>query len=626
MKATLTALLLTTAALAQAPVQPAPAPQQTDSPLASPYTLKTGTQLVILDVTVKDKHGNKIHGLHQSDFTVKESGHSQVIANVEEHAAPTAAQIAAYPAPPQLPPGDFTNFVTAPPTGALNIILVDKVNTAVKDQLYLRQQLIDYLKHARPDARTAIYGLNNHLELLQGFTSDPKLLLAALDSKKGRASNSVLRDDTSGGLTTSANSSGLGSIVSSAAGASPTGISGFEGPVNAYQDLIRSYVTLDGFNALARALITLPGRKNLIWFAGDFPVDFFPNENGAGDGPFADTEAIDAEYRDTINLLSRAQVSVYPVDAQGLRTDQANNASKGNASFGSGANARNEQAAHLAEQNNRAGEQQGMTQLARNTGGKAFYNHNDLSREVADAITDGADYYTIAYVPTGKSPSGIQGITVTIPNESYDLEYRRSYYTNRSNHVTSATNPKLPVIPPLVQALRPGAPPSTEILIRLHAQSQGTEQHPELAPGNTLGVTAEGKPTAPHPPYRYYAVGIVASARNIAFTHGPDEIYQVSVTFVTAVYSDAGDLIDTQSNSYNRKLTKPQLDEALKSGIHFDQQVAVPASGTYFLRIAVQDRTSNRTGAVELPVAAIPPPDPVNPPAPANTPNPAPAS
>ena len=183
-------LLLATAASAQdatpAP-QTAQAVQAAQSDLATAYTLRAGTQLVILDVTVKDKHGNKIHGLHQSDFVVKESGKPEVIANVEEHTAPTPAQIAAYPAPLQLPPGDYTNFISVPATGALNIILVDKVNTALKDQLYLREQLIDYLKHASPSARTAIYGLNNHLELLQGFTSDPKLLLAALDSKHGHS-------------------------------------------------------------------------------------------------------------------------------------------------------------------------------------------------------------------------------------------------------------------------------------------------------------------------------------------------------------------------------------------------------------------------------------------------------
>ncbi len=602
MRPTLLTLLLTTAAIAQS-TPPPPAPQ---SDVATPYTLRAGTQLVILDVTVKDKHGNKIHGLHQSDFVVKESGKPQAITNVEEHTTPTAAQVAAYPSPPQLPPGDYTNLITAPPTGALNILLVDKVNTALKDQLYLRQQLIDYLKHAPADARTAIYGLNNHLELLQGFTSDPKLLLAALDSKKGHPANSVLRDDVSGGLTTSANSSGLGSILSSAAGASPTGVSGFEGPVNSYQDLIRSYVTLDAFNSLARALITLPGRKNLVWFAGDFPVDFFPNEQGASDGPFADTEAIDAEYRDTINLLSRAQVSVYPVDAQGLRADQFNNASQANHQLGGGTNARNEAAGHAAEFTNRASEQLGMQQLARNTGGKAFYNHNDLSREIADAIADGSDYYTIAYVPTGHAASGIQGISISTPNENYDLEYRRSYYTNRSHHVSSATATKLPAIPPLVQALRPGAPPSTEILLRLHAQPQGTETHPDLAPGNTLGVTAEGKEGKPRAPYHYYAVGIVASARNIAFTHGPDEIYHASVDFVTSVYDSEGNLIDTQSNSISTKYDKDRLADALKTGLHFDQQVSVPTSGEYFLRIAVHDRTSNRTGSVELSVAGIP--------------------
>ena len=225
-------------------------------------------------------------------------------------------------------------------------------------------------------------------------------------------------------------------------------------------------------------------------------------------------------------------------------------------------------------------------------------------------------------MPTGHAASGIQGISISVPNENYDLEYRRSYYTDRSHHVTSATNAKLPAIPPLVQALRPGAPPSTQILLRLHAQRQGMESHADLAPGNTLGMEADGKPGKPRPPYRYYAVGIVASGRNIAFTHGPDEIYHASVVFVTSVYDSEGNLIDTQSNTIRTSYDKARLTDVLTNGLHFDQQVAVPASGEYFLRIAVQDRTSNHTGSVELPVAGIPAQQAtaVPPPAPANTP------
>jgi len=79
----------------------------------------------------------------------------------------------------------------------VNLLLLDALNTPMKDQAYVRQQLLAYLNATPPGTRIAIFGLTNQLTILQGFTSDPELLKAVTSSKLGK--NSPLLQDSVGG-------------------------------------------------------------------------------------------------------------------------------------------------------------------------------------------------------------------------------------------------------------------------------------------------------------------------------------------------------------------------------------------------------------------------------------------
>ena len=86
-----------------------------------------------------------------------------------------------------MPPGLFTNRTPAVANGPVNVLLLDYLNTPVSVQPYARKQLLDYLDHAPPGTRIAIFGLTTQLTMLQGFTSDMTVLKDALDPKKGGA-------------------------------------------------------------------------------------------------------------------------------------------------------------------------------------------------------------------------------------------------------------------------------------------------------------------------------------------------------------------------------------------------------------------------------------------------------
>jgi VWFA-related protein len=188
------ALATLTSAQPPQPSQPAATPQPSPSGVAP---LRPGTQLLVVDVVVTDKNQKPIHGLKASDFTLTEENAPQAVKHFEEHTALTPADATKFPTLPKLPPGVFTNYTPEPVNGAVNLLLLDALNTPVRDQAYVRQQLLAFLKATPPGTRIAIFGLTSQLTILQGFTSDPELLKAVTSSRLGK--NSPLLQDSVGG-------------------------------------------------------------------------------------------------------------------------------------------------------------------------------------------------------------------------------------------------------------------------------------------------------------------------------------------------------------------------------------------------------------------------------------------
>ena len=152
---------------------------QSALPQTSSPSLTARAQLVIVDVVVTDNKQNPVHNLTALDFSVFENSAPERIKTFEEHSANTAK---AEP-PLNLPPGTFTNYTTVPANAALNILLLDTLNTPLTDQTYVHNQIRLFLKNTPLDAPLAIFGLGSRLWLLQPFTADPRLLRAAIEAK-----------------------------------------------------------------------------------------------------------------------------------------------------------------------------------------------------------------------------------------------------------------------------------------------------------------------------------------------------------------------------------------------------------------------------------------------------------
>ncbi len=137
-----------------------------------------------MDVVVTDSKGNPVRGLKQGDFRVREQGEPQTITYFEEHNRDYLTQRRQNGEQPQLPPNMFTNFSPLPTPPAVNILLLDALNTPMNDQMYLKKAAQHYLKTLKPGTRLAIFTMSMRLSFIQGFSDDPVVLARALGYRK----------------------------------------------------------------------------------------------------------------------------------------------------------------------------------------------------------------------------------------------------------------------------------------------------------------------------------------------------------------------------------------------------------------------------------------------------------
>ncbi|MDP9049555.1 MAG: VWA domain-containing protein [Acidobacteriota bacterium] len=284
-------------------------------------TIRSYSNLVVIDVVVTDSQGNPVRGLKQSDFSLTEDKKPQTFRHFEEHTAAPASNVEITP-PPKLPPGFFTNKSAAPVNGPLNILLLDYLNTPLSAQPYARKQLMEFLDKLPAGTRIAIFALTNRLIMLQGFTADTAVLKAALTSKQGapQASDTMTDAINGGSMTdttlTDAIANDQPAVQGMVTNAMVNDLTRFEAQQTSFVQDMTAQITLDAFNMLARYLVGIPGRKNVIWLSAGFPLDVEPSVNEVKPTDFVVRN--DEAIRRTDNLLARSQVSVYPVDARGV--------------------------------------------------------------------------------------------------------------------------------------------------------------------------------------------------------------------------------------------------------------------------------------------------------------------
>jgi VWFA-related protein len=611
------------------------------SPASSepPIAFRTSTRIVVEDVVVSDSKGHPVKGLRQQDFQLTEDGRAQSVRSFEEfpgaQATPTSNKDALEAVPktsasetaqsqPKLPPNVFTNSrPTGPETGSSTIVVLDLLNTALPDQVRAKSYLIDFIKKRADASQIALCSLGSTLRLIQGFTRDEHVLIAAVKGKKGGVQAPPWQSDA--GMDKSVQ---LARDLVMVAGNAES-ILAMQRTQNALDDEkahdidMRMRFTLDAFMQLARYLAGIPGRKNLVWLSASFPMSIFPNPDVKGYEPV--TRNYENDIKKVTNLLADAHVAVYPVSATGLvaHNDVGNNTYFPSALPGSNgptipgaaliantsANVPMPSSSETGSRNfreNEAGGQATMDEVATETGGKAFYNSNDIEGAIKAAVDEGSHYYTLSYTPTNKKyDGGFRKIKVALEQKGYHLAYRRGYYAQDPDAGAKDTRPPAQRIG--ILAMQQGAPQSRQVVFSTRVVPLGKPRKVEAAQAG-MAVPKNKRAHAGPVEMQHFGIDYAVDASDLRFHATASGTYHALLSFMVTAFNDDGRLVASVISTATNDLTSRNYKDVMAGGFRIHQELDVPVEAVT-LRIGVEDATSSHVGTLEIQLPVPVPPD-----------------
>jgi VWFA-related protein len=537
--------------IGQTPLTGSPPQEQQQSPAV----LRATTRLVQVSVIARDKKGLPVKDLTAEDFSILDEGRLQKIALFS--AQDDTVQEAAKSLP--LPPNVFTNRFdrTGHVPGAVTVILLDALNTSNEEQSYSRRQILKFLSQLKPQDHVAIYLLTSNLTVLQDFTFDLNALISAINQYTARNSGQLDAANPVPIELPNATSDARMKILQDFIN---TGMGKMSDTANEN----RALVTAQAIEAIAKHVSRIPGRKNLLWVSGSFPLSV--GLSGYQLAP------VDRERIDFSSALSRAaravndvNMAIYPVDVRGLMT-----------------NIDISRATHTAfDQEHLPGlgtpdemNFDSMILLAQRTGGMAFHNTNDIAGAVRQAITDGEYTYTLSFYPNHAEWNGkFHELKVRLKNSGVSLRYRNGYFATPD-------------------------PPSLEI------ENKEALNAAILSPIESVGMdmAVEVKPLAKSgPDVLRFVVGLDARQFHLEDKEGHRK-GSLEVVFVQ---------LDSQNKSISAEQRSIRLDydektygALLKTGLTLTRNLHIEP-GTLAVRIAVCESMSGAIATVTVPLQSF---------------------
>jgi VWFA-related protein len=523
------------------------------------------TALVLIPTLVTDKSGNHIKGLKQEDFAVLENGAEQKISTFEE--ITSDARRMSRPKDPS----EFSNSLTGEPsTKRITLLVLDLINTPFVDQAYARKDLLKYLTQSVDQREpTALYTLTRSgIHAIHDFTTDPRVLVAALHKVKGDTSQMVDSPETVEAMSGSASPDGSAGVdpgaVQSEADKIQTMMEDAELNFQSFQQRLAITYTLQGMQQVAQTLAGFPGRKSLIWAGGGFPFSVSDNTMQlapAGRDTLSDVLPM---YEHTWQLLNDAQIALYPVDVKGLQVVTVPSASVRNP----GRNyARNMSWRQMDTRST-------LQTFASMTGGRAYYNSNDLVKGFRDAVNDSAEYYMLGYyLDRSKTKSGWRKLAVKVKLDHTEVRARSGFFVtnatidpenSRDSDISSALQSPLDYTSLALvvrwDKIEPGKEPAKKKV--------NYEMH--LAPDPTLINDADNN--------------------------------HLVLEFVALVKTPEGKQVDhAVGQKVENRLTAEKVSAIRQNGVFYKGALDL-AAGEYTVRFVVRDDLSGRIGSVAAPL------------------------
>ena len=543
--------------------------------------LRVKSNLVNIDVMVKDKKGNYVTDLKMGDFTVFENGVRQEVTFFE----------------PPLSDSDNTtgsstfearrSAANGPPRNIISLVL-DGQTTDVTNLKQVREGTIKYIREQIADSDTvALFSITSGLRILQPFTQDKEKLIAAVESAySGSASNKNLeQSDIAGNIATQQG------IIQNSGGALPGSITTAAGGSTAAQAMIAARVLqqfiklrsalnvqqsrpiLAALAAICEALRGIPGKKTLVMFSQGFITP----------------QTLDWQVQSTIDIATRANVAISVIDSAGLKAGASQSGGPAPRSPLAAISAATKQEQRIQavggetvfDYARQEGPDRGydiLYRIAGDTGGQLIKNTNDIGKALNRIDREIRSRYTLAYQSSDPNfDGGFRKLKIEVSRPETKVISRAGYYALPHDEVISLS------------------PEDKRLLATITADNAD----------NSLRSFVE------FPAFRFQEghylipLSIELPPDAVKFERRNDkQLMQLEVLGVVRGSQDK--ILSRLGGTFNVDLSAEQFRAIQSNKIFFRQDVEL-APGAYFIELVLRDKLSGKTSArrerIDLPGA-----------------------
>jgi VWFA-related protein len=498
-------------------------------------TFKSRSELVLVPVVVRDKYGRHISGLGREQFRVFEDGKPLRLTQFEEIKSATATLVQK----PLVPEGVYTNLVTPDQSPRqVAIIMLDMLNTPLADQARARDELLKYLaRSVNANTPTSLLVLSHKgVRVLHDFAVEPRVLAAALSKAASQNPDTHLPPPSSQmSLNDAVLQMADPRLISEAIDAASAR------PGTLFRQANAIAATMEAFQHIAQSFAGVPGRKALIWATASFPFTVMEDTGIVGQGQPSSL------YERTMQMLANANIAVYPVDVRGLVV------------FGGAGDY--DEATHPQTIGT-------MEMFAQMTGGRAFYNRNNLHRAFEEATEESNAYYLLGYqLDTDNTKAGWRQLKVEVDQPGARVRARTGFF------VTPVTeDPAYSRQVDIWNALQ--SPLDYTSLNFVVQWTQISEKGDRIRAEFEIAMAAN-------------AVAIDTESGN-----------RIELEFLGVARDSQGEAKGDFSKTFEAKLKPEAVQQIRESGITYKGAMELP-KGHYKVRFVVRDNNSGKTGSVQ---------------------------
>ncbi|HTS10740.1 MAG TPA: VWA domain-containing protein [Candidatus Limnocylindrales bacterium] len=533
----------------------------------SPNSLRATTRTVNVNVVVTDAQGRVVVNLTKEDFTVLDGGQPQRISfflPIDNERSVAEVTHAA--------PNTYRNSTGTSPS--VTILLFDTLNSKWTSQGYGLNRVRDFLRGVRPEDHIGIYVLGDDLKPVHDFDTDSSDLVAAIhrydeEHARGAAKPTAAEEESTG-------DKALDRFISGKDNRYPFELDSVgTGAYRKDKLAFAGQMTTASLEAIARQLSSVQGRKTLIWvtdsigemgyFLNDTTDEFLTIWRGrAGTNlPGVPSWENGVDLERMIRTMNAAGIAVYTVDARGLEAERLG--------LGSRPNEVGDPRSETPQPNG------SMMEIAQRTGGRAFFNRNDLETGVRRALDDSRFTYELAYSPDhGKWKGEWRKIQVKVDRPGVTVLARNGYFALPDPQPVPAKD-RLEFLSQIA------ASPidSTQLPMAVHVGVSNNAKEPEM--NATVHLGAE-------------TLGSLLSAQANGHLAGHFEIVFMQI-------GERNKLLDATQKQVDAELKPEEYAAVSRRGWELPVRLSLKA-GAMMLCVIVHDEISDEVGSVRIPLEA----------------------